>query len=96
MPQQLNCSPLNNKNKNKMAQNVPGAKVTMEALFVERQIIKHIQIRVEFQRILQQLCDRVHAETLAYAIFALLGVDIRVWANIITPQCHDFSPRSSS
>ena len=58
MPQQLNCSPLNNKNKNKMAQNVPGAKVTMEALFVERQIIKHIQIRVEFQRILQ-LCDRV-------------------------------------
>ena len=84
MPQQLNCSPLNNKNKNKMAQNVPGAKVTMEALFVERQIIKHIQIRVEFQRILQ-LCDRVHAETLG-----------GVWANIITPQCHDFSPRSSS
>ena len=94
MPQQLNCSPLNNNNKNKMAQNVPGAKVTMEALFVERQIIKHIQIRVEFQRILQ-LCDRVHAETLAYAaIFALL--EGGVWANIITPQCHDFSPRSSS
>ena len=92
MPQQLNCSPLNNKNKNKMAQNVPGAKVTMEALFVERQIIKHIQIRVEFQRILQ-LCDRV--PRLWHTRFLHCG-GVRVWANIITPQCHDFSPRSSS